>query len=145
DDSKWDVIPVPSNWEIEGYDIPIYTNVVYPFPRNPPFVDNEYNPVGTYRRTFTLPASWKDKEVMIHFASVSGYLNVYVNGKKAGMSKVAKSPAEFNITPYLKDGENQLAIQIFRWHDGSYLEDQDFWRLSGIERDVYLQAMPKLT
>ncbi len=144
-DSDWNTIPVPSNWEIEGYDIPIYTNIVYPFPKNPPFVDNEYNPVGTYRRSFTVPAGWKDKEVLLHFASVSGYMNVYVNGKKAGMSKVAKSPSEFDITPYLKEGENQLAVQVFRWHDGSYLEDQDFWRLSGIERDVYLRALPKLT
>jgi beta-galactosidase len=144
-DKDWKEIPVPSNWEIEGYDTPIYTNIVYPFPKNPPFVDNEYNPVGTYRRTFTVPASWKDREVMLHFASVSGYMLVYVNGQEVGMSKVSKSPAEFDITPYLKEGENQLAVQVFRWHDGSYLEDQDFWRLSGIERDVYLHALPKLS
>ncbi|WP_224998631.1 glycoside hydrolase family 2 TIM barrel-domain containing protein [Cesiribacter sp. SM1] len=144
-DGDWDEIPVPSNWEIEGYDTPIYTNIVYPFPKNPPFVDNEYNPVGTYRRTFTLPATWMDREVMLHFASISGYAQVYVNGQEVGMSKVAKSPAEFDITPYLKQGENQLAVQVFRWHDGSYLEDQDFWRLSGIERDVYLHALPKLS
>ena len=145
DDSQWGTIPVPSNWELEGHDIPIYTNVTYPFPANPPYVDNSYNPVGTYRRTFTVPASWNGQEVLLHFGSISGYAQVYVNGKKAGMTKAAKTPAEFNITKFLKNGENQLAVQVFRWHDGSYLEDQDFWRLSGIEREVYLQALPKLT
>ncbi|MCC9169162.1 glycoside hydrolase family 2 TIM barrel-domain containing protein [Pontibacter harenae] len=145
DDSKWGSIPVPSNWELEGHDIPIYTNIVYPFPANPPYVDNNYNPVGTYRRTFTVPSAWYGQEVILYFGSISGYAQVYVNGQKVGMTKAAKTPAEFNVTKYLKNGENQLAVQVFRWHDGSYLEDQDFWRLSGIERDVYLQAMPKTT
>jgi beta-galactosidase len=145
DDSKWGTIPVPSNWELEGHDIPIYTNVTYLFPANPPYVDNNYNPVGTDRRTFTVPAAWSGQEVLLHFGSISGYAQVYVNGQKAGMTKAAKTPAEFNITRFLKNGENQLAVQVFRWHDGSYLEDQDFWRLSGIEREVYLQALPKLT
>ncbi|MCC9135613.1 glycoside hydrolase family 2 TIM barrel-domain containing protein [Pontibacter silvestris] len=145
DDSKWSTIPVPSNWELEGHDIPIYTNVTYPFPANPPYVDNNYNPVGTYRRTFTVPAAWNGREVILHFGSISGYAQVYVNGQKVGMTKAAKTPAEFDITKQLKKGGNQLAVQVFRWHDGSYLEDQDFWRLSGIERDVYLQALPKLT
>jgi len=143
-DKNWKDIPVPSNWEMQGYDIPIYTNVVYPFPANPPFVDNNYNPVGTYRKTFTVPEHWGTKEVMLHFGSISGYARVFVNGKEAGMTKAAKTPAEFDITSLLKKGENLLAVQVFRWHDGSYLEDQDFWRLSGIERDVYLEAMPKL-
>ncbi|MCJ8164299.1 DUF4981 domain-containing protein [Pontibacter sp. E15-1] len=145
DDSNWKTIPVPSNWEIEGHDIPIYTNVTYPFPANPPYVNNDYNPVGTYRRTFTVPESWKDSQVMLNFGSVSGYAQVFLNGQEVGMSKVAKSAAEFDVTKYLKSGENLLAVQVTRWHDGSYLEDQDFWRLSGIERDVYLQALPKLT
>ncbi|GAB2541197.1 beta-galactosidase, LacZ type [Rufibacter soli] len=145
DDSKWANIPVPSNWELESHDIPIYTNVRYPFPAKPPYIDQAYNPVGTYRRTFTVPASWAGQEVMLNFGSISGYGRIYVNGQEAGMTKASKSPAEFNVTRFLKPGENQLAVQVFRWHDGSYLEDQDFWRLSGLERDVYLQALPKLT
>ncbi|HSJ69566.1 MAG TPA: glycoside hydrolase family 2 TIM barrel-domain containing protein, partial [Anditalea sp.] len=143
-DQDWVELEVPSNWEMEGHDIPIYTNVAYPFPANPPYVDNEYNPVGTYRKTFNLPEGWDDKAVMLHFGSISGYARIYVNGEEVGMTKAAKTPAEFDITQYLNPGENLLAVQIFRWHDGSYLEDQDFWRLSGIERDVFLQAMPKL-
>ena len=169
-DSSWDDINVPSNWEIEGFDIPIYTNIIYPFPKNPPYIGypkkNEdkdmpqgqqmsdkdhksseeiYNPVGSYRRMFTVPKNWEDKEVIIHFGSISGYARVFVNGKEAGMTKASKTPAEFDITHLLQQGQNLLAVQVFRWHDGSYLEDQDFWRLSGIERDVYLQAMPKIT
>ncbi|MFT2011303.1 glycoside hydrolase family 2 TIM barrel-domain containing protein [Pontibacter sp. 13R65] len=145
DDSKWTTIKVPANWEIEGHDIPIYTNVKYPFPAKPPYIDQTYNPVGTYRRSFTVPAAWNGQEIMLNFGSISGYALVYVNGKEVGMTKAAKTPAEFNVTKFLKPGENQLAVQVIRWHDGSYLEDQDFWRLSGIERDVYLQALPKLT
>lgn len=144
-DSGWKNIEVPSNWELQGYDIPIYTNITYPFPKNPPFIAPEYNPVGSYRRTFTVSESWNDKEIILHFASISGYARVFLNGKEVGMTKAAKTPAEFNITSFLKKGENLIAVQVFRWHDGSYLEDQDFWRLSGIERDVYLQAMPKTT
>ncbi|MDR7209557.1 glycoside hydrolase family 2 TIM barrel-domain containing protein [Flavobacterium piscis] len=144
-DSDWKNIQVPSNWEIQGYDIPIYTNITYPFPKNPPFIGGDYNPVGSYRRIFTVADSWKDKEIILHFGSISGYARVFLNGKEVGMTKASKTPAEFNITSFLKKGENLIAVQVFRWHDGSYLEDQDFWRLSGIERDVYLQAMPKTT
>ena len=143
DDSGWDRISVPGNWELEGFGIPIYTNIDYPFPKNPPFVDNSYNPVGTYRRSFEIPETWGDKEVILNLSSVSGYARVFVNGKEAGMTKVAKSPSEFDITSLLVKGKNQLAIQVFRWHDGSYLEDQDFWRLSGLEQDVFLYALPK--
>ncbi|MDI1256192.1 MAG: glycoside hydrolase family 2 TIM barrel-domain containing protein [Flavobacterium sp.] len=145
DDGSWKDIPVPSNWEMHGFDIPIYTNVVYPFPKNPPFIDGDYNPVGSYRKTFVIPESWNDKEVILHFGSITGYARIFVNGHEVGMTKASKTPAEFDITALLKKGQNLLAVQVFRWHDGSYLEDQDFWRLSGIERDVYLQAMPKLT
>lgn len=145
DEKGWSAIEVPSNWELKGFGTPIYTNITYPFPPNPPKVNNNYNPVGTYRKTFTIPQNWDNKEIMLHFGSISGYAEVMVNGQKVGMTKAAKSPAEFNITKYLKEGDNLLAVQVFRWHDGSYLEDQDFWRLSGIERDVYLQALPKLT
>ncbi len=144
-DATWKEIPVPSNWEMQGYDIPIYTNITYPFPKNPPFIGGDYNPVASYRRTFTIPENWKDKEILLNFGSISGYARVYLNGKEVGMTKASKTPAEFNITSFLKKGENLIAVQVFRWHDGSYLEDQDFWRLSGIERNVYLQAVPKTT
>lgn len=143
-DSKWSNIPVPSNWELKGFGVPIYTNITYPYSKNPPFI-GENNPVGTYRKQFTVPDSWNGREVLLHFGSISGCAFVYVNGQKVGMSKAAKSPAEFNITKYLKKGNNILAVQVFRWHDGSYLEDQDFWRLSGIERDVFLYSLPRLT
>ena len=143
-DQLWANINVPSNWELNGFGIPIYTNITYPHPKNPPFI-GENNPVGTYRKAFTIPVNWKGEEVFIHFGSISGCAFIYLNGKKVGMTKASKTPAEFNITPFLKAGNNQLAVQVFRWHDGSYLEDQDFWRLSGIERDVYLFALPKIS
>jgi beta-galactosidase len=142
DDSQWSNIKVPSNWEIQGFGIPLYTNYIYEFPKNPPFVGPD-NPVGTYRRHFTMPENWDGKEVMLQFGSITGAAFVTVNGHQIGISKASKTPDEFNITPYLKNGDNLLAVQVFRWHDGSYLEDQDFWRLSGIERDVFIYAMPK--
>ncbi|MEL0455916.1 glycoside hydrolase family 2 TIM barrel-domain containing protein [Flavobacteriaceae bacterium SZ-1-7] len=145
DVSNWKTIEVPANWEMQGYDIPIYTNIVYPFPKNPPFIDGNYNPVGSYRRTFTVPTDWDGSEVFLNFGSISGYARVFLNGNEVGMTKASKTAAEFNITPFLKNDENLLAVQVFRWHDGSYLEDQDFWRLSGLERDVYLQVAPKKT
>lgn len=140
----WQEIAVPSNWELKGFGEPIIRNIQYVFSPNPPFIDVE-NPVGTYRTWFTVPAGWDEREVMLHFGSISGYARVFVNGKQVGMTKASKSPAEFNVTSFLKEGKNLLAVQVYRWHDGSYMEDQDFWRLSGIERDVYLQAYPKLT
>lgn len=143
DESKWNNIDVPSNWELKGFGTPIYTNFIYPFPKNPPFVGDD-NPVGTYRRTFTVPDSWNGKKVFLHFGSITGCAFVYINGQKVGMSKASKTPAEFDITAYINKGNNLLAVQVFRWHDGSYLEDQDFWRISGIERDVFLFATPKL-
>ena len=145
DDAAWKPIPVPSNWEMQGFGVPIYTNITYPFPRNPPFIDGRDNPVGSYRRTFTVPAGWAGREVLLRFGSITGYAVVWVNGQRVGMTKAAKSPAEFDVTRYLHAGANQLAVQVTRWHDGSYLEDQDFWRLTGIERDVYLWALPKHT
>ncbi|MGX5689758.1 glycoside hydrolase family 2 TIM barrel-domain containing protein [Arcticibacter tournemirensis] len=144
DDSHWSELPVPSNWEMKGFGIPIYTNITYPYPKNPPYVGEE-NPVGTYRKAFTIPANWDGREVILQFGSITGCAFVYVNGQKVGLTKASKSPAEFNITRYLKKGQNLLAVQVFRWHDGSYLEDQDFWRISGIERDVYLYSLPKLS
>src|SRR5690349_18003166 len=142
--AQWADIPVPSNWELKGFGVPIYTNITYPHPKMPPFI-GENNPVGTYRKEFSVPDNWDGREVFLHFGSVTGCAFVYVNGIKVGMTKAAKTPAEFNITPWLKKGRNLLAVQVFRWHDGSYLEDQDFWRLSGIERDVYLYALPRLS
>ncbi len=143
-DKDWKTITVPSNWELQGFGEPIIRNIQYVFPKNPPYVAVE-NPVGTYRTTFIVPSGWEDREIMLHFGSISGYAQIYVNGQKVGMSKASKTPAEFNVTRCLKEGENQLAVQVYRWHDGSYMEDQDFWRLTGIERDVFLQAYPKLT
>lgn len=144
DVSKWSDIVVPSNWELKGFGIPIYSNIVYPHPKNPPFIGPD-NPVGTYRREFIIPDNWNEKQVLLHFGSITGCAFVYVNGKQVGMTKAAKTPAEFNISPYLRKGKNSLAVQIFRWHDGSYLEDQDFWRLTGIERDVYIYALPGIS
>ena len=143
-DVSWHELQVPSNWEMKGYGIPIYTNITYPYPKNPPFI-GENNPVGTYRKQFTVPQTWNGKETFLHFGSITGCAFVYVNGNKVGMTKASKSPAEFNITPFLKKGNNLLAVQVFRWHNGSYMEDQDFWRISGIERDVFLYALPKLS
>ena len=153
DDSRWDEIPVPSNWEMLGYGTPIYSNVTYPFRNHPPFIQSqngftnmtEPNPVGSYRRTFSLPAEWKDKTVLLHFDGAYSAIYVWVNGQKVGYSQGANNDAEFDITPYVKAGkENLLAVECYRWSDGSYLEDQDFFRLSGIHRDVYLKAVPKL-
>jgi beta-galactosidase len=140
DTREWDEIKVPANWEMEGYDYPIYTNVKYPHDRTPPIIQSHYNPIGSYKRTFEIPANWDEKEIILHMGAVSSAMNVWVNEKFVGYSEDSKTPAEFNLTKYLKKGENSLAVEIFRWSDASYLEDQDFWRLSGITRDVYLKA-----
>ena len=140
DISGWDKLKVPSNWEVEGFDIPIYTNVQYPHDKTPPVIQDHYNPVGSYKRTFTIPEAWDGKQVVLHFGAVSSAMFVWVNEQEVGYSEDSKTPAEFNITKYLKEGENSLAVQVFRWSDASYLEDQDFWRLSGMTRDVYLMA-----
>lgn len=143
DVSSWDQIPVPANWQMHGYDYAVYINNGYPFPKNAPYVDSTYNPVGSYRVTFSIPKGWKNQEVFIHFGSVNSAFNIWVNGQKVGYSQGSKTPAEFRITDYVKRGENTLAVEVYRWCDGSYLEDQDFWRLSGIQRDVYLYSTPK--
>jgi len=140
DTRNWDDIKVPSNWEMEGYDYPIYVNITYPHEKTPPLIQDHYNPVGSYKRTFQIPSNWKEKEIILHFGAASSMLNVWVNEEYVGYSEDSKTPAEFNITKYLKTGENSLAVEIFRWCDGSYLEDQDFWRMSGMTRDVYLLA-----
>lgn len=145
DVSAWKEIPVPSNWMFQGYDYPIYVNIPYEYAVNPkpPFVPHDRNPVGSYRRTFTIPAGWEGMTVTLHFGAVKSFFYAWVNGEKLGFSKDSKTPAEFDITPFLKPGENVVAAEVYRWSDGSYLECQDFWRLAGIERDVYLTAAPK--
>jgi beta-galactosidase len=143
DVSKWDNIKVPAHWELEGYGVPIYTDVSYPFPNNEPFIPHDYNPVGSYKRNFTIPKNWKGEEIYIHFGGVRSAAYVWVNGKKVGYTQGSKTPAEFNLTKYVKPGKNQLAVEIYRFSDGSYLEDQDYWKVSGFERDVYLYARPK--
>ncbi|ANH83692.1 beta-galactosidase [Niabella ginsenosidivorans] len=141
----WNKITVPSNWEMQGYDKPIYKSAVYPFrPVNPPLVPKDYNGTGCYQRSFTIPKDWKDKNITLHFGGVSSAYKVWINGKFLGYAEDSFLPSEFNITPYLKDGENIVSVWVIRWSDGSFLEDQDQWRLSGIHREVYLMAEPKL-
>ncbi|MBK1876136.1 glycoside hydrolase family 2 TIM barrel-domain containing protein [Pelagicoccus mobilis] len=145
DVSDWDTIPVPSNWELEGHGIPIYANLVYPFPKNPPFIDQSDNPVGSYRHEFTVPDSWANKDIYLSFGAVRSAFYLWINGQRVGYSEGSKTEAEFKINDYLQDGKNTLALEVYRWSDASYLEDQDFWRLSGIERDVWLYATNKAT
>ncbi|MFY0607061.1 MAG: DUF4981 domain-containing protein [Cyclobacteriaceae bacterium] len=144
DASVWDEIQVPSNWQMHGYGYPHYTNITYPFPKNKPFVPRNYNPVGQYKITFKIPDQWTQKEIFIHFGAVKSAFYLWINGEKVGYSQGSKLPAEFNISSFLKPGENQLAVEIYQFTDASYIEDIDFWRLAGIERDVYLHARPKL-
>ncbi|MCK5651212.1 MAG: beta-galactosidase, partial [Gemmatimonadetes bacterium] len=144
DDSDWDEIPVPSNWELQGYGVPIYLNHPYEFEKNPPFIHHDYNPVGSYRTRFQLPANWDGREIFLHFGAVKSAVYVWVNGRELGYSQGSKLPAEFDVTDYVHPGENLLTVEVYRWSDGSYLECQDFWRISGIERDVYLWAAPKV-
>ncbi len=142
--SKWKDIPVPSDWQMHGYDYAHYVNIQYPFPMNQPFIDHKYNPVGSYKRNFTIPATWKGMDVFVYFGGVNSAMYLWVNGQKVGYSEDSKTPAEFNISKYLRNGNNSIAVEVYRWCDGSYLEDQDFFRLSGIERDVYLYATPQV-
>jgi beta-galactosidase len=141
--SGWDDIPVPANWELHGHGIPIYINQPYPFSPenpNPPYIPNDYNPVGSYRVDFTMGDNFKGKQIFLHFDGVKSAFYLWVNGKYVGYSQGSMTPAEFNITEYIRDGKNILAAEVYRWSDGSYLEDQDTWRVSGIYRDVYLFA-----
>ncbi len=138
DVTGWDEIPVPSNWQLHGYGIPIYTNLIYPFPANPPYIPHEYNPVGSYRRDFEVPADWASRQVLVHFDGVDSAFYIWVNGQCIGYSENSMSPAEFNLTKFLRPGKNTMSVEVYRWSDGSYLEDQDMWRISGIFRDVYL-------
>jgi len=157
DDSHWDNFKVPATWEVNGYGVPIYVNIRYDFDYlmparpghpggkpDPPHVPHEYNPVGSYRREVTLDKSWTGKDIYIHFGAVRSAFYVWVNGQWIGYSEDSKLPAEFNITKYVKPGEkNIIAFQVYRWSDGTYMEDQDMWRLAGVNRDVYLFARNK--
>ncbi len=143
DTRDWDEINVPSNWEMEGYGIPVYVNAGYPFKKDPPRIDHSWNPVGSYKTWFKVPPGWKGMDVFIRLGAVSSAFYLWVNEQPVGYSQGSKTPTEFNITGYLKNGKNSIAVEVYKWCDGSYLEDQDFWRLAGIQRSVYLQARPK--
>ena len=141
----WDKIEVPSNWELKGYGMAIYKSAVYSFrPVNPPFVPKDDNPIGSYQRKFTVPENWDGMNVSLHFGGVSSAFQVWLNGDFVGYGQDSFNSSEFNITPYLKKGDNVLSVRVFRYSDGSYLEDQDHWRLSGIQREVFIMAEPKL-
>ena len=144
-DKNWGDIQVPSNWEFMGYDTPIYTDVDYPYPANPPFVPHDYNPVGIYRKWIDIPSSWQMSRVIAHFGSIKSAGYLYVNGVEVGFAKGSKTPAEFDITKYLNPGKNLLSWKLFRYTDGDYLECQDMWKVSGLERDAYLLAVPKVS
>ena len=154
DVSGWKTIPVPSNWELQGYGTPIYTNVTYPHPCKPPLImadvpshytaAGEPNPVGSYRTNFNVPDSWQGRRTFIHFAGVASAFYLWVNDEKVGYSQGSRTPAEFDISSFLRPGSNTIAVEVYRWCDGSYLEDQDFWRLSGIFREVFLYSEPQV-
>lgn len=154
DDSGWKAFPVPGDWEMNGFGTPIYSSSGYTFKIDPPFVMKEpkksytayveRNPTGCYRRTFSVPTEWKGKEVFVRFGAVSSAFYLYVNGQEVGYSQGSMEPAEFRITPYLKDGQNQIALKVMKYSDGSYLEDQDMWRIAGIHRGIELYATPKI-
>ncbi|MDD3244513.1 MAG: hypothetical protein PHD32_12470, partial [Eubacteriales bacterium] len=142
DTQEYEEIQVPSCWQMEGFGYPTYTNVNYPIPFDPPFVPDE-NPTGLYRRTFVIGEEWAGKRLHLTFEGVDSCYYVFVNGGLVGFSKVPHMPATFDITEYAQVGENLLAVQVMQYSDGTYLEDQDMWRMSGIWRDVYLTARPQ--
>jgi beta-galactosidase len=142
DVSLWDEIQVPSNWQLAGYGIPYYLNHSYVFEKNPPYIQHDYNPVGSYRTEFAVPEDWKGRQVFVHFDGVESAFYLWINGKKVGYSQGSRTLAEFEITKFLQEGKNIIASEVYRWSDGSYLECQDFWRLSGIFRNVYLFSTP---
>ena len=144
DDSKWGTMPVPGMWELNGFGDPEYVNIGFAwrghFNQQPPAVPTKDNHVGTYRRTINIPASWNGKQLIAHFGSVTSCIYLYVNGQFVGYSEDSKVATEFDITKYAHVGDNQITFQVFRWCDGSWCEDQDFWRLSGVARDSYIFA-----
>jgi len=143
DVSNWSDISVPSMWQAEGFGQALFNNIRYPFPANRPLIKHDINSVGSYRREFELPESWKDEQITLHIGAAGSAYYVWVNGDEIGYAQDSKLPSEFDLTGALKPGKNTIALQVFRWSDGSYLEDQDFWRVSGIERSVYLFAVPE--
>ena len=143
DVTSWGVIPVPGNWELNGYGVPVYVNQKNEFPSNQPYAPTEYNPVGCYVHEFNVPSEWKGRNVYINFGAVKSAMYLWINGQFVGYSEDSKTPAEFDITPYLKKGNNKLAVEAYRFSDGSYLECQDYWRMSGITRDVFIYSKPK--
>ncbi len=146
DSSDWDRLPVPSNWQMHGYDYPHYTNVQYPIPvEDLPRVPQDNNPTGSYRHEFTLPEHWAGRRIFLLFEGVDSACYVWVNGQMVGYSQDSRLPAEFDISPYVHPGSNLLAVRVYRWSDGTWLEDQDYWHLSGIFRDVILYAVPQVT
>lgn len=145
DYSVWEEIHVPGDWQLQGYGVPYYVNVGYAFEKNPPHTPQDYNPVGSYIREFVLPEDWIGKQIFLHFAGVNSAYYAWVNGNFIGYHEDSKTPAEFNITKYVKDTINTVAVEVYRWCDGSYLQDQDMWRFSGIERDVFLYATTSIT
>ncbi len=144
DDKMWDLIAVPGNWEVLGYGYPIYTNVNYPFPLNPPYIPHDDNPTGCYRHTFEIPEAWDGRRIILHFESGLAAMHVWLNGEKVGYSEGTKTAVEFDITAMATTGWNTLAIEGYRWSDGSYLEDQDFWRLSGFDRGVKVYSVDEV-
>ncbi len=157
-DRDWDILPVPSNWQMYGYGVAYYINLMKwgsdtnstpgmttPWgPRNPPYVPADKNPVGSYRKYFELPSGWNDRQIFLHFDGVDCVFFVWINGQLAGFSKDGRTPAIFNITQFVHKGRNLAAVEVFRFADASYIEDQDKWRMSGIFRDVYLYSTPSL-
>lgn len=144
DTSSWHDIIVPGSWELQGFGVPIYTDVSYPFPNNEPYIPHDYNPVGSYKRVFEVSKTWGGQNIYLHFGGVRSAFYIWINGKKVGYSQGSKTPAEFDITKYVKIGKNDIAVEIYRFSDGSYLEDQDYWKISGFERDVYIYCRPKM-
>jgi beta-galactosidase len=144
DTSAWDEVQVPGNWMMQGYDKPIYTNVQMPIPNTPPFVPKEDNPTGLYQHTFAIPEDWNGRQIFICFEGVESAFYLWVNGQAVGYSQDSRLPAEFDLTEYVQVGENELRAMVIRWSDGSFVEDQDHWRMGGIHRDVYLYATPKV-
>lgn len=142
-DAKWASIDVPSNWEMQGFGDPLFRNVSTPFKANPPYIPHDYNPTGAYRTTFTVPNDWEGQEVFLRFEKVASASFLWVNGQEVGYNEGAQEPAEYDITPYLKRGKNQLSMLVTKYSDGYYMENQDYWRLAGIFDDVYVYATPK--
>ncbi len=144
DDTSWDNIMVPSNWQMQGYGHPKFRNIAHPFRSDPPNIPREWNPVGSYRKIFSIPQDWDGQQVYLRFEGIRSASMVWVNGQEVGYNQGAFEPSEYDITPFIQTGENLVAVKVFQWCDGTYLEDQDMWRLGGIFRDAYLYAMPKV-